>query len=183
MSHLRVPGVRIIVLVGFMAAGKTTVGRRLAARLGWEFVDLDEMITTRSGRTPAALIREEGVAAFRELEAEATAALAGREELVLAPGGGWVTRPELAERLGPHAVRVWLRISPETAVRRAAAEATAVDRPLLEGPGAPVERAGALLAEREPLYRAAELHVDAEADPDDIVDEIANMIRTLTPGS
>jgi shikimate kinase len=160
-----------------MAAGKSTVGRILARRLGREFVDLDERVVERTGRSAATIIREEGEASFRRLEARLTAELAGRGDLVLAPGGGWGATPELAGVLGPDTFRIWLRIPAAEAVRRAVASDQ--DRPLLEaGEGRAdgeeaVRRAERLLQEREPFYAAAEMTVDVEGKaPADVVDEI-----------
>lgn len=171
MSHGRVPAIGRIVLVGFMAAGKTTVGRLLADEIGWRFVDFDVRIEERTGRTPADLIRERGEPAFRDLEAELTEELAGIEKAVLAPGGGWVTRPELADRLGAGTVTIWLRVSADEAVRRAEADAT--DRPLLGPVQDRAIRARALLERRAPLYARAELVVDVDGrEPVVVVDEI-----------
>lgn len=158
-----------------MAAGKSTVGRLLADRLGWEFVDFDHLVRLRTGMSAGALIRDRGEAALRELEAELTHELAGRRRLVLAPGGGWATRPELTGRLGPGTIRVWLRISAAEAVRRAASQGE--DRPLLGeldgGRDDAARRAEALLAEREPLYAAAEVVVDVDGkEPEAVVTEI-----------
>lgn len=151
-----------------MAAGKSTVGRRLAARLGWEFVDFDDAVLARTGQTAGALIRERGVGALRRVEAEVTRELAGHRRVVLAPGGGWAANPELAAALGPDTVRVWLRVSATEALRRAAA--APADRPLLGPTPRDVER---LLREREPHYAAAELAVDVDGrEPDAVVDEI-----------
>ena len=77
-----------IVLIGFMGAGKTTVGALLAARLGYTFVDTDSVVEQRAGAPVAALFRERGEAAFREMEAAALAELAGRTRVVIASGGG-----------------------------------------------------------------------------------------------
>jgi shikimate kinase len=159
MSHGADPAPERIVLVGFMAAGKSTVGALLAEHLDWQFLDLDRLIEDRTGQSPGRLIRERGEAAFRELEAELTGELAGRARVVIAPGGGWVTRPELADRLGPGTVRVWLTVTPETALERAA---SGVDRPLLGPIDGRLERARALLREREPYYRLAEARVSAD---------------------
>lgn len=176
MSHGPVPDIGPIVLVGFMAAGKSTVGRRLAGTMGWRFVDFDEAIAERTGRSPGRLIREEGEHRLREEEAALTADLAQGARAVLAPGGGWVTRPELAALLGPGTVRVWLRVSAEEAVRRAEADLEApapVDRPLLGPADGRLERARALLDGREPLYAAADFVVDVDAKtPDAVVEEI-----------
>ncbi|MBN2171042.1 MAG: shikimate kinase [Candidatus Krumholzibacteriota bacterium] len=79
-----------ITLLGFMAAGKSTLGPILAGRAGLEFVDLDEAVAATRGRSVAELFARDGEAVFRRLEAEALAALAAREDLVLALGGGAV---------------------------------------------------------------------------------------------
>lgn len=177
MSHGAVPGPGPIVVVGFMAAGKSTVGALLADRLGWTFVDLDDRIRARTGRTPGQLIRERGEAEFRALEAAVTEELAGTERLVLAPGGGWAASPELADRLGAHTVRVWLRVSAGEALRRAEADAT--DRPLLGPPHGRPERVAELLRRRRPWYERAELVVDVDdREPGEVVDEI---LRCLLP--
>lgn len=181
MSHGRDPAPSRIVLVGFMAAGKSVVGRILARRLGWRFVDLDDAIRERTGRTPGAIIREEGEAAFRTLEAEATAALADREQLVLAPGGGWVTRPDLAQSLGPGTATVWLRVGPAEAVRRAETDGT--DRPLMGPPEGRVERMARLLREREPHYRRAQLSIDTDGtEPGNVAEEIIRRLGLDTGG-
>lgn len=160
-----------------MAAGKSTVGALLAERLGWRFVDFDRRILARTGLDPGRLIRERGEAAFRELEAAVTEDVAGADEVVLAPGGGWVTRPDLVERLGPGTVRVWLRVSLDEALRRARADDT--DRPLLGPIEGRAERAAALLRAREPMYERAEIVVDVDGrEPGVVVDEI---LRRLAP--
>lgn len=166
--------VRRIVLVGFMAAGKTVVGRELARRLRWEHLDLDRAIERREGRSVAQIFAEDGEARFRELEVEATAAAAERSSVVISPGGGWITRPELLEALGPGTLSVWLRVSADEAVRRASASPGV--RPLLAGPD-PLAAARALLAVREPLYARADVHVWTDARPRN--DVIAEIIRAV----
>lgn len=163
------------MFVGFMAAGKTTIGRLVADRLGWEFVDLDERIMERAGRNPGAIIRDRGEAAFRHLEAEVTRELASRRRVVLAPGGGWGADPSRAALLGPGTVRVWLRIDAAEAVRRA--EREGIDRPLLGEPEGRVERAEALLRSRETSYAAAEYVVDVNSrEPGAVADEIVRRL-------
>ncbi len=181
IRHGADPGVERIVLVGFMASGKSTVGRLLAERLGWDFVDFDDAITDREGRTPGEVIRAEGEAAFRALEAAVTAELADRQDVVLAPGGGWATQPELAASLGAGTVRVWLRVSPEEAVRRAERDGT--DRPLMGAPEGRMERMARLLHRRSEDYAAAELSVDVDAKrPGAVADEIVRSLGLETGG-
>lgn len=164
----------VIVLVGLMAAGKSTVGRLLADRLGWRFIDLDQEIVREAGTTIAEIFRTRGESAFRAMERRLTAALHSVAPAVLAPGGGWITNPGVREALPAGARLVWLRLSPEEAVRRALA--TGQERPLLAGPD-PLDAARTLLAAREPLYATADLVVDVEGrEPADIVQEIIGSI-------
>lgn len=151
-----------VVLLGFMAAGKTAVGAELARRLGWRHVDLDAWIEAREGRRVAQIFAADGEARFRELEAGATRDVAGMRGVVLSPGGGWITRPGNLDALGPGTLSVWLRVSPEEAVRRAGQSPG--ERPLLAGPD-PLGAARRLLEARAPLYARAALHVDTEGCP------------------
>lgn len=167
--------VRRVVLVGFMCSGKSTVGPALAERLGWDHLDLDREIERREGRVISRIFAEEGEARFRELEARATAELAGRERLVLSPGGGWITNPALLAALGPGTLTVWLRVRPETVLARSAAAPG--ERPLLRGPD-PLAQVRLLLAAREPLYRRASLVVPTDdLVPADVVSHILGEIR------
>lgn len=149
--------IRRVVLVGFMAAGKTTVGRRLADLLGWRFVDFDPEIEASTRRSIERIFAEEGEAAFRALEADLTERVAGQRDVVLAPGGGWITQPSLVQRLRPESCFIWLRVSAEEAIRRAGADA--VVRPLLKTAD-PLASARHLLTVREPDYAQADWIVD-----------------------
>jgi shikimate kinase len=147
-------GVKRIVLVGMMAAGKSVVGAELARRLDWRHLDLDRTIEADAGIPVAAIFREEGEAGFRAREAGATRALAGCERTVLSVGGGWVTEPSLAQALGGGSLTVWLQAEPDEIVRRAA-DAPG-ERPLL-AVADPLGAVHALLAERTPHYARADL--------------------------
>ena len=98
-----------IVLVGFMGAGKSAVGRRLARRLKYRFVDLDLRIEKRAGKTIAELFREQGEAAFRALEREEAGAVSELENVVVAAGGGAFVVPATRELLRKGALTVWLQ--------------------------------------------------------------------------
>jgi shikimate kinase len=164
------------VLVGFMGAGKSVVGRRLAERLGWPFIDLDRTIERLAGSGIPEIFGARGEPAFRELERQATAELAPLRAAVLATGGGWVLDPAAVHRLGAPVVRIWLRVSLDEALRRLAADAA--PRPLLAGPD-PRRAAQALLAARQPLYAAAEHVVDVDGrSVDEIVETILTQIRS-----
>ncbi len=167
-----------IVLVGFMAAGKTSVGRRLADRLGWRFVDLDREIERRAGRSVPEIFAAGGEERFRELEALATRELRPREPTVVAAGGGWMARAELRDAW-PGAVRVWLDVDASTAVERLGDDVAS--RPLLDGPD-PVAAARRLLEERRSDYGRAELRVDTVGrDADEVTDEVARRLASGTP--
>lgn len=167
-----------VVLVGFMAAGKSTVGPLLAGRLGWQYVDFDDVIEARTGLPISEIFRVQGEAAFRAMEARLTDEFGCARGVVLAPGGGWITNPALLDGLCAGSLVVWLRVSPEEAVARALADD--VHRPLLAGPD-PLARARLLLAEREPLYYLADVVVDVDGrEAADIAFEIAERIRILS---
>jgi shikimate kinase len=175
VSRHQPPAPHRIVLVGFMAAGKTTVGRRLAELLGWEFLDFDEEIERRLELSVAEIFRVFGEPYFRQCEADLTREVAASTGMVLAPGGGWITQPELLERLRPGGVIIWLRVSPEEAVRRASGALS--HRPLLAGED-PLERAQSLIARREPLYAQADLAIDVDGrEGDDVAWEIIRSIE------
>ena len=156
------PPIRRVVLLGFMAAGKTSVGVALAARLGWTAVDLDREIERR-----------------REMEAAETRTLARRDDVVLSPGGGWMLDPTNLEALGSGTLSVWLQVSPEEAVARAAAAPG--ERPLLAGPD-PLAAARALLEARAPLYARAALHLRTDGrTANDLAAEIEAVVRARRP--
>ena len=146
-----------IFLIGFMASGKTTVGRLLAERLEWAFVDLDKLIEDGAGRTVADIFAAEGEAGFRKRETEALREVAQRRKTVVATGGGAPCREEnLTAMLG--AARVfWLHVSAEEAVARAG---KASGRPLLDGAADPEAEAGRLLDGRRSFYERAHAIVD-----------------------
>lgn len=157
---------RQVVLTGLPGSGKTTVGRALAGRIGWDFVDLDAEIVMRSGRSVATIFAEDGEERFRQLEALATAELRDKDRVIVAPGGGWITRPATVGLIYPPARLLYLRVSPETALARIVASGEA--RPLL-AMGDPADRIHQLLAERGKLYEAADSAVDAEVYMDEVV--------------
>lgn len=147
------PGTRHLVLIGLMGAGKTTIGRACAARLGRPFVDTDDLVEASTGQTVRELFNTIGEAAFRELERDAVAnACNSPEPLVIACGGGALLDPTNRRRLTEHGLVVWLRASPATLAARVQHETGT--RPLLESRDALIEL-DRLTALRDPAYEAA----------------------------
>lgn len=162
---------RSIVLSGFMATGKSTVGPRLARRLGVQFVDTDVEIERRTGKSIPDLWRAEGEAAFRAREgALVEELLSGDARRVIAFGGGTVTVKRTRRLALDRALVVTLRASPETIVSRVPEVAA---RPNLSIGGDPVARAAALLDERSEAYAECHLSLWSEGlDPDALVDAV-----------
>lgn len=138
-----------IFFVGLMGAGKTTVGRAVARRLGRPFFDSDHEIEARTGARIPVIFELEGEAGFREREAQVVAELAAREAIVLATGGGAVLRPENRACLHERGLVIYLRANPHDLWMRTRKDK---NRPLLqtEDPKAKLE---GLYTERDPLYR------------------------------
>jgi shikimate kinase len=167
-------GKRLIVLVGMMGAGKSTVGRRLAARLNLPFVDADTEIETAAGMTIPEIFDVHGEPHFRDGEARVIARLLENGPAVLATGGGSFMREETRRRIGEKAVSVWLKADPDIIMRRVKRRA---DRPLLQtaDPTATINR---LVSEREPVYQHADLTIASRDVPHDkIVDECIDALH------
>lgn len=162
---------RRIVILGFMACGKTTVGQALAGRLGATFVDLDSQITENEGRSPAEIIQADGEAAFREIETLALRDLVqNRNAQVIALGGGTWTVPANRTLVAlSDCLTVWLDVPFEVCWQRISENPGAV-RPL----AGDYQAACARYESRHPLYALAEQHVSVSAgDPiERIVEEI-----------
>ena len=154
---------RSIVLVGLMGAGKTSIGRRLAARLGLPFRDADQEIELAAGCSIPELFARYGEAAFRDGERRVIRRLLAGDPMVLAFGGGAYIDDRTRETARTDAVTVWLRCSLPTLVRRVA---TRDNRPLLNGVDRE-ETLRRLIQQRHPLYAEADLIVDCGDEPPD----------------
>ncbi len=149
-----------IYLVGMMGAGKSAVGPPLASALGYRFLDADDAITQVAGRSIADIFASEGEAGFRDLERAVLGQIAAWHSLVVATGGGVVTRPENwgAMRQG---VVVWLDAPAPLLLERLQRDPT--PRPLLQSES-PATRLGELLSQRRPLYGQADLRIQQAGD-------------------
>ena len=158
-------GTRAIVLVGLMGAGKTTVGRRLASRLGLPFRDADVEIETAAGMPISDIFTIYGEPAFRDGERRVIARLLEEGPMVLATGGGAFMNAETRARIAATAVSVWLKVDHETLMRRVRRRS---NRPLLANPD-PEGTMRRLMAERYPVYAEANATVESSDMPHDRV--------------
>ena len=167
MTDLRAAlGQRAIVLVGMMGSGKSSVGRRLAGRLGLPFVDADTEIETAAHMTIPEIFAQRGEAEFREGERRVIArVLTTRAPLVLATGGGAFMNPETRERVKELGISIWLKAEPDVLMRRVRKRS---NRPLLQtaDPEATLRR---MLAEREPVYALADITILSSDEPHEVV--------------
>jgi len=166
----RTPG---IYLVGFMACGKSTIGRLLADTLGWSFADIDEEIERRTQRTITEIFDLEGEEAFRRFEQEAIAARVRSIECgrptVVALGGGAFARPENYQLVAANGVSIWLDCPLETLLKRIAGDTT---RPLARD----LERFRQLYEARLPAYQRADFRVSVTGDdPLAVVNQILKL--------
>jgi shikimate kinase len=156
---------KTLVLVGMMGAGKTSVGRRLASALGVTFRDADVEIESAAGCTINEIFERYGEPAFRSGERKVIARLLSDPPHVLAAGGGAFIDEETRARIKEHAVSIWLRAPLDLLIQRVLRKDT---RPLLRNSDsrATLER---LLREREPVYAQADLVIESDEGPHDVV--------------
>jgi shikimate kinase len=169
-----------IFLIGYRGSGKTTIGRKLADRLWQTFVDTDELIVRKAGKSIREIFEQDGEATFRDLETEIVREVALLSDHVVALGGGAVLREEnrAALKKDGHKV-IYLKCDPEEVHRRIHADQTTADmRPSLTNLGGGIEEIRKVLAEREPIYRqtmTAELDV-THLSPEDAVVYIVRLL-------
>jgi shikimate kinase len=167
---------RSIYLIGMMGSGKTSTGRPLAKRLGYGFVDADAVIEQVAGCAIPEIFEREGEAGFRFIESQVLNAISQRHSLVVATGGGVVTKPENWGQLHSGIV-VWLDVNRAQLIERLRDDST--QRPLLQQPN-PEAALDTLLQERRPLYGEADLTVVIKDEsPDAVADGILQLLPTL----
>jgi shikimate kinase len=172
-------GMRSVVLVGMMGAGKSTIGRRLAARLRLPFLDADIEIEAAASMTIPEIFAAHGEPYFRDGEARVIARLLDNGPAVIATGGGAFMREDTRNLVRAKAVSIWLKADADVIMKRVKRRA---DRPLLqtEDPAATVSR---LLEAREPVYQTADLTIWSRDVPHDrIVDECIDALRARLGG-
>ena len=156
--------IRTIVLVGLMGAGKTNIGRRLAARLNLPFFDSDSEIEAAAGETIEEIFRNRGEAVFRDGERRVIARLLSQPVHVLATGGGAFMDPATRAVIARRGVSVWLRADLETLLTRVARRS---NRPLLKQ-GNPRAVLTELIECRHPVYAEADITIDSGDGPADV---------------
>lgn len=177
-TEARASATRRIVLTGFMGSGKTTVGPLVAARLGWKFLDVDDVIEAEAGRAIAEIFAREGEAAFREREHAAIVRLAQLDGLVLALGGGAIEDPSTRNVLlsDPGMLLVHLEVELATTLKRC--NGTEGTRPVFADQANLAPR----YERRLPLYRMAHLSISVDAlTPEEVADAILSGVRGLKP--
>ncbi|MDT8396810.1 MAG: shikimate kinase [bacterium] len=160
-----------------MATGKTSVGRSLATRIGYDFVDTDQLIESRIGMTIAEFFQEKGEAAFRKMESDLARELAGRVGLVISTGGRFMLDGDNAAVLGKTGRVFCLVATPEEILKRA--ESDSHVRPLLLVPN-PLEHIVELLQQRKKGYGQFPKIVSSRKSPEAVVEEILEIIADDT---
>jgi shikimate kinase len=172
-------GARSIVLIGMMGAGKSTIGRRLAARLRLPFLDADVEIEAAAGMSIPDIFETHGEPHFRDGEARVIARLLDSGPAVIATGGGAFMREETRNRIRDKAVSIWLKAEAEIIMRRVRRRA---DRPLMQTPD-PAATVDRLLGEREPVYQNADITIWSRDVPHEkIVDECIEALHAKLCG-
>jgi shikimate kinase len=166
----------IIFLTGFMGPGKSEVGKRLAERLGWRFVDTDALIEREEQLTIPEIFAQKGEPYFRMVEGRIVEEVCGEEgAVVVATGGGAIVDEENRQRMQESGVVVCLAASPEVILTRVGGGG---NRPLLQG-GKPLDRVRSLLSQRAAAYARADISVEtSDLSVDEVVEEVLQGLRT-----
>ena len=169
-----------LYLIGYRGSGKTTVAAELARLLGWKWLDADEEVERRAGKTIKEIFASSGEPSFRDLEAVVVADLAKLTSYVVALGGGAVLRDENRQAIRGGGKVVWLKASPQVLYQRICGDSSTADRrPDLTSTGGLTE-VQRLLAIRSPIYAAcADLTLDAESStPAELAKQAAAWLKS-----
>jgi len=163
-----------IVLTGFMGTGKTSVGKELSRKLGYQFIDTDVLIESREGKPVSLIFKENGEDYFRKLEQAVVREVSLMNNIVIATGGGVIKNRNNVENLGRRGIVIWLKADPGIILKRVMLEGG--KRPLLEVEE-PLKEINKLLTERKPLYTQADASVDTNyITPEETAEEILEML-------
>lgn len=169
----RALGQRPLVLVGLMGCGKSSIGKRLAAKLSLPFIDADEEIERVAQKSISEIFSDHGEAFFRDREAKVIARLLGSGPQVLATGGGAFITPETRQKIREAGLSIWLRAELPVLMRRVGKRDT---RPLLKS-GDPEQVMRNLMAARYPIYAEADITIESRDIPHDSI--VAEIIAAL----
>jgi shikimate kinase len=168
-----------LVLIGYRAAGKTTIGRELSAFLGRLFVDTDDLIEERQGTHIGDIVKFHGWDYFRAIEREVISEISNDDDLIIAAGGGVILQPENIDALKRNGFLIWLRADIQVLLQRMVKDPRmATGRPSLTGKGV-LEELKEVMAQREDLYkRASSDQVDTSSfDVDGVVNSILFILK------
>ena len=163
-----------IILTGFMGTGKSTVGKKIAERLGWQFIDTDEVIEEKAGVTISNIFAKQGEAYFRALERRVIDSVCCGAGKIIATGGGAMTNEENAQRLQDSGTVICLTAAPEIILSRVQGN---TDRPLLHGEN-PLEKIKTMLTARAKSYAKVDITIDtSQISIDETVETICSRLE------
>jgi shikimate kinase len=168
-----------IVLIGYRGSGKSTVGRKLAARLKLKFVDTDDLIEKSQGVTISDLVKSHGWGHFRKLERNTIEEISKEDRLIIAPGGGAVLDSDNVKALKKNGVIIWLKADRQILLKRLNQDpGTNTRRPTLTGKETS-EELKEIMSLREPIYeRVSEIQIDtSKIDTDTVVENVLTVLK------
>ncbi|CAG9413241.1 TPA: shikimate kinase AroL [Providencia alcalifaciens] len=161
-------------IIGPRGSGKTTIGKKLAEKTGYQFIDTDKLILERAGMSIADIVQQQGWNYFRQLESQILASIEP-QDAIISTGGGIILAPGNQQVMRENGTVIYLRSTPETLVKRLAAEPQADQRPSLTGKSL-LEEIEEVMTQRDPIYLSTAHHViDANQSIDAIIKQIANL--------
>lgn len=161
-------------IIGPRGSGKTTIGKKLAEKTGYQFIDTDKLIFEHAGMSIADIVKQQGWDYFRQLESQVLASIEPQKAIV-STGGGIILASENQQVMRDNGTVIYLRSTPETLAQRLAAEPQAEQRPSLTGKSL-LEEIEEVMEQRDPIYLSTAHHViDANQSIDAIINQIANL--------
>ncbi|ETS99360.1 MULTISPECIES: shikimate kinase AroL [Providencia] len=161
-------------IIGPRGSGKTTIGKKLAEKTGYQFIDTDKLIFEHAGMSIADIVKQQGWDYFRQLESQILASIEPQKAIV-STGGGIILASENQQVMRDNGTVIYLRSTPETLAQRLAAEPQAEQRPSLTGKSL-LEEIEEVMEQRDPIYLSTAHHViDANQSIDAIINQIANL--------